>query len=362
MIATPYLHATDQRAYPIRSLAVPGAAILGACAVQAPYGHLLVLTSDGGICGADLDQGTVTRLCTVRLPELPARDAAAHFGPPTWRLHANASGTFCAIVVDKGRQGIVVETSSGKITMTLDGGDYYDETVPFSACFLRVDGQDVFVHRTDWNRLDATDPATGQSLTERHAAPREEDGPNPLHYLDYFQGRLWPSPDGSRILDDGWVWHPVSVPRIWSALDWLRANPWETEDGASVVELSLRDDWNTPACWIDNRRVAIWGVVDRHEESFDEVGQRPGVEISDAASRDRASDERWPIDVDGRPRALFCDGKRLFIVGESGTAVWDIPSHSMLPALPGFSAHLHDARRGTLLAIDDGVLTELTLP
>ena len=362
MITTRYLHAADQRAYRIRSLAVPGAAILGACAVQAAYGRLLALTSDGGICGADLDQGTVTRLCTVRLPELPTRDDDAHFGPPVWQLHANASGTFCAIVVDRGRQGIVVDTSSGKITMTLDGGDYCEETVPFSACFLRVDGQDVFVHRTDWNRLDAANPATGQSLTERHGAPHEEDGPNNPHYLDYFHGGIRPSPNGSRILDDGWVWHPVSVPRIWSAVDWLRTNPWESEDGASVVELAIRDDWNTPACWIDERRIAIWGVVDRHEESDEEVGRRPGVEISDALSRDRSSDERWPIDIDGLPRALFSDGKRLFIVGESGTALWDIPSRSMIAVLPGFSAHLHDARRGTLVAVDDGVLTELTLP
>lgn len=259
----------------VRSLPMPGARILDVSAVRASYGHLLVLRSNGEICGVNLDSGVITRLCLVELPELPSEEGHGYFGAAAWRLHSNICGTYCAIVVDQGRKGIVVDTLSGGITMALDGGDYYEETVPFSACFLRFADKDVFVYRSAWNRLDAADPATGKSLTDRHIAPYEEAGPRPAHYLDYFHGRLWPSPDGSLILDDGWVWHPVSVPRVWSATDWLSVNPWESEDGASVVDLVLRDDWNTPTCWIGEHHVAMWGLVD--SENPEGSGKRPGV-------------------------------------------------------------------------------------
>lgn len=361
MLTTSYLQSTDDRAYPVRSLAVPGAAILDACAVDASYGQVLLLQSDGGIRGADLDLGTITQLCTVDLPELSNGEDDSPFDPAAWRLHANRSGTFCAIVVDRGHKGIVVETASGRITMVLDGGDYYGYTVPFSACFLHVDGRDIFVHRSDWNRLDAADPATGYSLTERHIAPQEESGPNPPHYLDYFHGRLRPSRDGTRILDNGWVWHPVSIPRIWSVAEWIHTNPWESEDGASLVQLAMRDDWNMPACWIDDDRIAIWGAVSRNEE-LEQTGLRPGVEICEAASNDRASDEQWPIEIDEVPRELFSDGKRLFIAGEAGTIGWDIVSRSEIFHLPGFSARLHDAERGILIAIGETTIIALSLP
>lgn len=358
---TSYLLTTDDRKYPIRTLALPGARILEVCAVQASYGHLLVLKSDGEICGANLDNGTITSLCSIKLPDVPSAEGKSYFGAPALQLHANLSGTFCAIVVDNGRKGIVVNTSSGTITMSLDGGDYCEETVPFSACFLRLEDKDVFVHRSAWNRLDAADPATGNSLTDRHIAPYEGAGTRPAHYLDYFHGRLWPSPDGCRILDDGWIWHPVSVPRIWSATDWLRLNPWESEDGTSVVELAMRDDWNTPTCWIGNHRVAMWGLFDWDDQESDERGKRPGVQISDTTSNDRLSDEQWPMDMNEVPRYLFGDGERLFIVGEKSTTVWDIASRLKISALPDFSAHLYDAKRGTLVAIGESTLGELSL-
>ncbi|SFG80350.1 hypothetical protein SAMN05518865_1191, partial [Duganella sp. CF458] len=210
-----------------------------------------------------------------------------------------------------------------------------------------------------WNRLETADPATGVSLTDRHIATYEDGGPRPAHYLDYFHGRLWPSPDGSSILDDGWVWHPVSVPRIWSATDWLRRNPWESEDGPSVVDLVFRDDWNTPTCWIGDHHVAMWGLVDSGDP--EESGKRPGVQISDTTSTDRSSDEQWPMEADQVPRNLFSDGKRLVVVDEKSCTVWDIASRSTIAALPNFPAHIYDANRGTLVAIGETTVAELRL-
>ena len=226
------VQASNGHAYPLRSLTWSGLPILDACSVQADYGHLLFLTTDGTLYGANCDSGVSAKLCKVALPDIPQADDNAHFGAAAFRLHASPNGGYAAIVVDKGQKGIVVEVLSGTITMHLDGGDYHEDTVPFSTCFVRFEGRNIVVHRTAWNRLDAADPKTGESLTERYIAPYETAGRRPEHYLDYFHGQLRPSPDGSRIFDDGWVWHPISVPRIWSVTNWLGSNPWESEDGS----------------------------------------------------------------------------------------------------------------------------------
>jgi len=350
----------EGRAYPIRSLVLSGAAILDACAVRANFGHLLVLKSDGELCGVNLDDGQVKCLCRVELPYLQIDGGQNHFGPEAYRLHASTSGRFCAIVVDKGRKGVVVDTLSGAVTMSLDGGDYYENTVPFSACFLHMDGQEVFVHRSEWNRLEASDPATGRSLTERFIAPYEAGGERPAHYLDYFHGRLSPSPDGSRILDDGWVWHPVSIPRIWSATEWLRSNPWESEDGNSIIQLAMRDDWNTPVCWISEHRVAMWGLTGGDCDEAEEQVVRPGVQIYNAASMEQSPDDQWAMNLSEEPDDLFSDGKRLFVVGEKGTSVWDISSRLSVASLPDFSPRLYDPKRGSLIAIEGTTLSEFS--
>lgn len=247
--------------------------------------------------------------------------------------------------------------------MCLDGGDYHEETVPFSACFLRFQGRDVFVHRTAWNRLDAADPATGVCLTDRYIAPYESGAAAPAHYLDYFHGRLQPSPADGLIFDDGWVWHPVSVPRVWSVANWLASNPWESEDGPSIVELAIRDDWNTPACWIDERHVALWGLADWDDEEGAESGQGAGVRILDVTEKEQSALRRWPMDVQEKGvRDLFSDGERLFVAAETGTMVWDIASKSLLEELPGFTARLCHSHRHALVCFGSDSISELPLP
>jgi hypothetical protein len=334
------------------------APIVDTCAVQAGYGHLLVLTTDGSLHGIDLDTGRHTALCSVSLPPLPPPEDHTAFGAPACRLHASPDGRHAAIVADYGQHGLVVDVATGTPTMQLDGGDYYPETVPFSACFLRHRDRTVFVHRTDWNRLDAADPATGASLTAREIAPYTHNDP-PAHYLDYFHGRLVPSPDGSRLFDDGWVWHPVSIPRAWSVAAWLDANPFESEDGASVVSLIRRDDWDTPACWIDNRHIAYWGLADWDEDEFAEGGQGAGVHILDATEDRQSNDWRIPMATEpDRICNLFSDGASLYVATPGGTTIWSIASGTRLGTLPGFVARRHDPVRGSLIAFDTATIAE----
>ncbi|MDM5177938.1 hypothetical protein PO883_12125 [Massilia sp. DJPM01] len=322
---------------------------------------MLVLTEDGALHGVDLDSGASVELCRVELPALPQdADRLA----PSLRLHASSDGVHAAIVVDRGQHGVVVETQSGAITMRLDGGDYHAEQVPFSACFVRHEGRNVLVHRSAWNRLDAADAATGKSLTERHIAAYEPGKDCPEHYHDYFHGQVRPSPDGSRLFDDGWVWQPVSIPLAWSVTDWLASNPWESEDGASVVRVAMRDDWNTPACWVSERQVALWGTADWDEEECEESGKGPGVRILDATVQAAPSPEaRWPMVIDATIGVLdlFSDGKRLYVAADTGTSVWDLATRAQISGLPGFTPRFHDAARATLVAIGPHTIVEFPL-
>jgi hypothetical protein len=158
LVSETAVHTADGRLFPLRTFQWDGHAILDACVVKASYGHLLVLTADGALHGIDLNTHESAPLCGTNLPGMTVEDGDSHFGKPRHRLHASSDGRYAAIVVDRGRSGIVVETQDGKLTMNLHGGDYCEETVPFSACFLRFGGRNVLVHRTDWNRLDAADP------------------------------------------------------------------------------------------------------------------------------------------------------------------------------------------------------------
>lgn len=356
--------ASDQRAYTLSSLAWAGLPVVDACTVDADYGHLLVLTANGTLSGVDLDTGACTELCSVALPALPHaepnRRSWSRYG-----LRAASDGRHAAIVVEGGREGIVVEVLTGRLTMRLDGGEYHEDTVPFSACFVPFQGRDVLVHRTEWNRLDAADPATGESFTERDMESVESEKVEERH-LDYFHGQLWPSPDGSRLVDDGWVWHPVSVPRAWSASDWLSANPWESECGASAVNLTMRENWNTPVCWVGNRYVALWGLekwdyMDEDEDA--EPVQGTGVRILDVTESKQSSERRVVMDLDERQVSdIFSDGEYLYVAAVTGTTVWHIASGARIAELPDFVARLHHRRRGSLVAIRPEAIVELPLP
>lgn len=155
---------------------------------------------------------------------------------------------------DYGRYGLVVDLRSGSTVLALDRGEYQVETTPFPIAFLRVGQATVAVVATGWNRLDAFDPSTGQLLTERDTTWTQEQ-PRSEHVLDYFHGALRPSPGGSWLLDDGWVWSPVGVPVLIDVAAWLAGEVYATEHGRALSHRAYA--WDQPATWIDDDTVAI---------------------------------------------------------------------------------------------------------
>jgi len=318
----------------------------------------LALADDGRLLRIDAPRGESEVVGRISLPSEPARDP---FGGHTLarRLHVSHDGNFAAVVSDYGQYGQVIDLKSGKITLKLDGGDYEPETVPFSFCFASWLGRVVAIHRTEWNRLDISDAETGRLLSERGPTVCLTGEQTPEHYLDYFHGALHLSPKGTRILDDGWVWHPLGVPTVWSVDQWLSGNVWESEDGQTKRDVCARTFyWDHGVAWLNEETVAIGGIGDHDNEIVD------GARIFDVTSTGPASPEwrsdwKWAREITafaGPAGRFFSDGKWLYSASESGMSRWDPKAGIRTGHIDQFNPTHHHLGAGELAQLSGGVI------
>jgi len=237
--------------------------------------------------------------------------------------------------------------------MTLDGGDYCEHVVPFALAFAEQDGVPVLIHRTDWNRLDVSDPATGRLLTERKSPrPRkrgEVAGDETAHYLDYFHGALYLSPGGTKIYDDGWVWQALGVPTVWSLSAWLQENVRESE-GPSLVDYPVLDEWDHGVVWITPNRIAVQDVGDPEEPAciriLDPTESGPSRHTTSMVIKTVTT-------LSGPGGRYFTDGTLLLISGEADLEAWDIELGCKMFAVPGFKPFRQHPHSLELVEISD---------
>ncbi|MET7731963.1 hypothetical protein ABZT02_11400 [Streptomyces sp. NPDC005402] len=309
----------------------------------------LALGEDGTISRWDVATGHHEAVGTTTVAE-ESEHEPWNDHPLRRRLHASYDGLFASVVNDYGRFGEVIDLRTGEITLTLDNQGYHENTVPFSMAFGQHLGRDVVIHRTDWNRLDVSDAQTGSLLTERSfAVPADADKDVlPEHHLDYFHGALYVSPDGRRILDDGWIWHPIGLPSVWDLDQWVESNVWESEDGPSRVDVCGRAYyWDHAMTWIDSARIAVEGIGD------DDERMRPGARILDTGQRGTAVEL---LAFEGPTAPFFSDGSRLFSGGNTGLSLWDPAEGKLLGAVPGFFPTHHHPGAQQFLQLADGVV------
>ena len=315
---------------PITEIPLPPAA--GAVVDLAPVTvdgrpEWLVLDDTGRIGGWDLATGGYRHHATSTVPAAEGRQRH--------RLHAAWDGSFAAVVTDRGRWGAVVDLSTGRTTMTLDSGEYHARTVLFSLTFAEHAGRPVVVHRTDWNRLDVSVAGTGELLTPRPTLDRTNE-----HYLDYFHGALHLSPDGDRLLDDGWIWQPLGAPVVWSLGAWLGGNVWESEDGPTYAYFGDgHENWNVAMTWIDDVLIA----VEHTEEDLP-----PGALVFDTT---KTGEESYVARIPGAVGRYFSDGRHLLTVDADGLHVWDPRDGTRQTTVPGFAPTHHDRVNGMVLEL-----------
>ena len=302
------------------------------------------LCADGTIVLFSTDWATAGPVATAPLVDEPDRTPwTGH--TLRRRLHMAPSGRFAAMANDYGRFGVVVDVESNAVTMRLDGGEYYPETVPFSLALAALGEHEVVVHRTSWNRLDVSDPASGELLTDR-PSPTWSPGRRPEHGLDYFHGRLYLSPDGTRLLDDGWVWHPVGIPEAWDLGRWLSENVWESEDGPSKVSLGGRAYyWDHGMCWIDSQRVALEGI------GSDDIEIIAGARIFDVTEESASRRAKELLEFPGPTGQFFSDGTRLFSADPAGLSIWKLATGARTGRIAGFTPQYHARAAGELVEL-----------
>ena len=275
-------------------------------------------------------------------------------------LHASRGGEFAAVVNDYGRYGQVIDLRSGNVTLELDGGEYANQVVPFSFAFAELKGRVVAIHRTEWNRLDISDPSDGKLLTER-ACPANRREETPPHFLNYFHGALYVSPGNTRILDDGWVWHPVGVPFIWDLDPWLSENPWESEDGPTLHGICWRHYyWDHGMTWLDEEKVAIGGIGEIDLEMID------GALIFDV-TQPAKEEPRWRSGVTRRRQLIafpgptgkfFSNGKWLYSSDKTGLSRWDPQNGARTGHLDAFHPTHYHPGAGQLVQLTDSTLVQ----
>jgi len=322
----------------------------------------MILAANGDIFKFNADTGHYEQVTRSSVPVEPGHED----WPKTLRqrLHVSHRGEFVAVVNDYGRYGQIINVRTGKVTLELDGGDYHEYTVPLSFAFADVSTGVIAIHRTDWNRLDFSNPANGSLLSERSPTSYQSHEKRPDHYLDYFHGALYVNPSCTRIMDDGWIWHPVGVPRSWSLERWFSENVWESEDGSSRKEICAREYyWDRSICWLDDSRVVISGIGD------DDAAMVDGARIFDVTASGSAgpqwrSDLDWALEVSafaGPAGRFFSDGISLFSSNKEGLSRWSIDDGALTGQLKDFEPTHHHRGARELVQLSDNVLTRFVI-
>ena len=242
--------------------------------------------------------------------------------------------------------GAVFDLRTGKVTMKLRRGSYRVEDCRFPAAFFESAGRLLLVHATDWNRLDISDPFTGECLTARELPVALVGSEGPQRYLNYFHGGLHVSPSGKWIASNGWVWHPAGIVRSWNLSRWLTTNLWEPEDGESRRSLCHRDYfWDGAVCWVDDTTLAVWGLGN------DDNVMVHGVRLFDVTSGEELRSFAGP-QTTGKS-GIFIFDEFLFSYGKGCEfGVWDVASGERVFRSDSFVPLAYNSKTRTFLHQD----------
>lgn len=322
----------------------------------------MALNADGDVFNFNADTGQCAQVARSSVP--------VEIQTESWpkslrqRLHVSNRGEFIAVVNDYGRYGQVIDVRTGKVTLSLDGGDYCQYTVPLSFAFADVNERVIAIHRTAWNRLDLSDAADGSLLSGRGPTSFRSGETRPEHYLDYFHGALHVNPSSTWIVDDGWVWHPVGVPKSWSLEKWFSENVWESEDGPSKKRVCARNYyWDRAVVWLDDTRVVIAGIGDEDTDMVD------GARIFDVTAAGEAgpewrSDFEWALEITafaGPAGRFFSDGISLYSSDKDCLSRWRVEDGARTGQLQDFEPIHHHRGAGELVQLTETGLTRLVI-
>src|SRR5690606_2734971 len=247
-----------------------------------------------------------------------------------------------------GPSGVVVEVSSGDISMILDRGEPASGA-RFPAAFVAPGGRTLLAHATAWNRLDLSDPRSGEQLTRRPASEAA------AHQIQYVSSGLCPPPDGEWLVDNGFPAEAAGLVSAFRPRPWPDDNPFEPDDGASKRYLCQRwHHWDGPVAWLDGGTLAVQGYGPSRSSLV------PAVLLFDVDSGEALrwfAGPRGPLVV-GDIATQGGSMPLLFSLGDGdGVSVWDPQSGERLLHDAGFHPlRYHAGARQFLTGNPDGSL------
>ena len=170
--------------------------------------YLLAINEESILWKLALHTGEVEKLLQIHIEDLNLQHPIQIVVSPNGKYAAisNRCGLYGALVDLHKREQI------NNIELKRDG--YHSDVSVYPLAFTEIHGRTLLIHGTKWNRLDLIDVSTGENLSERPSPSyNSETTTRDEHYLEYFHGQLHVSPDGKRVAETGWIWHPVAEVR-----------------------------------------------------------------------------------------------------------------------------------------------------
>jgi hypothetical protein len=283
--------------------------VLGLCpASHEDRPRWFALTGDGWLKGLDFDDGST--FFAVRLP-CTIEGAAS--------LCASSDGRFVAAVPARGVAGLLYDREVGRFT-TLTREDYHADVSDWAVAIVRHAGQDVLVHATAWNRLEAHALPSFAQL-----APSASEST-----VDYFWGRVGLSPSGTRLASFGWYWQPAGGVRVVDVPAWLEGREDPPPGGAAAL---LFDWWDEQPCWVGEARYALVGCQTDPDDPY--IERQEGLVLIDAST---GLPERFVPGVVAS--AMGFDGRHLICLGAQTLAL-DPATGETVAALEGTAQAWH---------------------
>jgi len=214
----------------------------------------------------------------------------------------------------------------------IDRSYYHADAYDYPLCLLTLpDGREAVAHcprRYDTLEIELLD---GTPLTSRAAKPE-----------DVFHGRLAASPDGRWLLDNGWVWHPLTIVAVYDVARALR-EPEHLSSSGIALDLGDAFDGDVGAATFSGDRLVVCGGEDRQILSMIDLSTGRNLATLPVAealgTRLMAWDHDHVVALDDRPRLVaLADGGVVHRWDDVGPAPRPCPSVNLDSPEPPYVA------------------------
>lgn len=167
--------------------------------------NVLAINEESELWRLQLHSGQAEKLLSIQnIPDLNIKHPL--------QIVISPNGRYAAVSNQRGRYGALFDLHSREqLPMQLERDGYHSDKSDFPLAFTEIpQGRTLLIHGSKWNRLDITDVLSGKNLSERTSPGfNKETNTTHEHYLEYFHGQLHVSPDGKKVAETGWIWHPM---------------------------------------------------------------------------------------------------------------------------------------------------------